>query len=182
MPKRNSKYLTDPTIGRIRRPPRGKRKEVFDSDAPGLALRITDKGTRSWSVYFRLTDATRKQKNLRVTLGRYPSIGIAEARRQAREIRDQAASGIDPRKARAGAQAKAQATAERLLFRNVAEGYIAVRCQREDNGTPKKGHLKQGKNIESIIRRHLIPAWGDRLIPDISRLDVREVSRPLIGD
>ena len=182
MPKRNSKYLTDLTVGKIRKPPKGKRKEVFDSDAPGLVLRITDKGARSWSVYFRLTDATRKQKNLRVTLGRYPSIGIAEARKQAREIRDQAATGIDPRKARAGAQAEAQATAERLLFYNVAEGYIAVRCQREDNGTPKKGHLKAGKDIESIIRRHLIPAWGARLIPEIRRLDLRDVTRPLVAD
>ena len=120
MPKRNSKYLTDPTIGKIRKPSKGKRKEVFDSDAPGLALRITDKGTRSWSVYFRLADASGEQKNQRMTLGRYPSIGIAEARRQAREIRDQAAAGIDPRKARAEAQAKAQTTAGRLLFHNVA--------------------------------------------------------------
>ncbi len=182
MPKRNSKYLTDPTIGKIRKPVQGKRKEVFDSDAPGLALRITDRGARSWSVYFRLADATGKQKNLRATLGRYPSIGIAEARRQAREIRDQAAGGIDPRNARAEAQAKSQATAGRLLFCNVAEGYIAARCQREDNGTPKRGHLKQGKDVESIIRRHLLPAWGVRLIPEIGRLDLRDVTRPLVAD
>ncbi len=182
MPKRNSKYLTDPTIGKIRKPPMGKRKEVFDSDAPGLALRITGKGARSWSVYFRLADTTGKQKNLRATLGRYPSIGIAEARRMAREIRDQAAAGIDPRKARVEARTKARVTAERLLFRNVAEGYIAARCQREDNGTPKKGHLKQGKYIDTVIRRHLIPAWGDRLIPEIGRLDLRDVTRPLVAE
>ncbi len=182
MPKRNSKYLTDPTIGKIRKPLKGKRKEVFDSDAPGLALRITDKGARSWSVYFRLTDTTGRQKNLRATLGRYPSIGIAEARRMAREIRDQAAADIDPRKARAEAQTKAQVIAERLLFRNVAEGYIAARCQREDSGTPKKGHLKQGKDIDTIIRRRLIPAWGDKLIPEIGRLDLRDVTRPLVAE
>ncbi len=183
MPKLNSKYLTDPTIGKIRKPPNRKRKEIFDSDAPGLALRITDKGARSWSVYFRLADTTTgKQKNLRATLGRYPSIGIAEARRQAREIRDQAAAGIDPRKARAMAQTKARVTAERLLFRNVSEGYIAARCQREDSGTPKKGHLKQGKYIETIVRRRLVPAWGDRLIPEIGRLDLRDVTRPLVAD
>ena len=182
MPKRNSKYLTDPTIGKIRKPLKGKRKEVFDSDAPGLALRITDKGARSWSVYFRLTDTTGRQKNLRATLGRYPSIGIAEARRMAREIRDQAAADIDPRKARVEAQTKAQVIAERLLFRNVAEGYIAARCQREDSGTPKKGHLKQGKDIDTIIRRRLIPAWGDKLIPEIGRLDLRDVTRPLVAE
>ena len=182
MPKRNSKYLTDPTIGKIRKPAEGKRKEIFDSDGSGLVLRITDKGARSWSVYFRLTDAIGRRQNQRMTLGGYPVIGIAEARTQARTAREQAAAGIDPRKARERAQVESQATAERLLFHNVAESYIAARCRREDNGTPKKGHLKQGKDIESIIRRRLIPAWGNRLIPEIGRLDLRDVTRPLVAD
>ena len=100
MPKRTAKYLTEPTIGRIRKPSKGKRKEVSDSDAAGLALRISDRGARSWSVYFHLADASGRRKHLRMTLGRFPSIGIAEARAQARAVREQAAVGIDPRKAR----------------------------------------------------------------------------------
>ncbi len=183
MPKRNSRYLTDPTIGKIRKPAKGKRAEVFDSDAPGLALRITDKGARSWSAYFRFLDVdTGKLKNQRMTLGTYPAIGIVEARRQAREARDQAKAGIDPRKARAEARTEAQATAERLLFRNVAKGYIDARCQRDEDGGPKMGHLKRGHEIASVIRRHLLPAWGDKLIPEIGRLDLRDVTRPLVAD
>ena len=96
MPRRNSRYLTEPTIEKIRKPPKGKRAEVFDSDAAGLALRITDKGVRSWSVYFRLTDATGQRKNQRMTLGRHPAVHIAEARVQAREAREQARSRHRP--------------------------------------------------------------------------------------
>ena len=106
MPRRNSRYLTEPTIEKIRKPPKGKRTEVSDSDAAGLVLRITDKGARSWCVYFRLADATGQRRNQRMTLGSHPAIGISEAREQAREARDQAACGIDHRKARAQAQAK----------------------------------------------------------------------------
>ncbi len=182
MPRRNSRYLTEPTIEKIRKPPKGQRTEVSDSDAAGLALRITDKGARSWCVYFRLTDAAGARKNQRMTLGGYPAIGIAEARRQAREARDQAAAGVDPRKARADAQAKSRVTAERLLFSNIAKAYVEACCQREDGGGPKKGHLKRGHETESIIRRHLIPAWGHRLIPEIDRLDLRDVTRPLLAD
>ena len=182
MPKRTSKYLTDPTIGKIRKPPKGKRKEVSDSDAAGLVLRISDRGVRSWSVYFHLADVSGQRKHLRMTLGRYPGIGIAEARIQARTVREQAAAGIDPRKAREQAQAESQATAERLLFRNIAEGYVKARCQREEGSGPKIGHLKRGHEIESVIRRHLLPAWGDRLIPEIGRLDLRDVTRPLVAD
>ncbi len=182
MPRRNSRYLTEPTIQKIRKPPKGKRTEVSDSDAAGLVLRITDKGVRTWCVYFRLADAAGKRKNQRMTLGGYPAIGIAEARGQAREARDQAAGGIDPRKARTQAQAKSQATAERLLFSNIAKAYVEARCQREEQGGPKKGHLKRGGEVESIIRRHLMPAWGHRLIPEIGRLDLRDVTRPLLAD
>ncbi len=144
MPRRNSRYLTEPTIEKIRKPPKGQRTEVSDSDAAGLALRITDKGARSWCVYFRLEDATGQRKNQRMTLGGYPAIGIAEARGQAREARDQAAAGVDPRKARADAQAKIRATAERLLFTNIAKAYVEARCQRKERGGPKKGHLNTG--------------------------------------
>ena len=182
MPRRNSRYLTEPTIEKIRKPSKGKRKEVSDSDAAGLVLRITDKGARSWCVYFRLADATGQRKNQRMTLGRYPTIGIAEARRQAREARNQVASGIDPRKARAQAQSEAQVTAERLLFSNIAKVYVEARCQREKQGGPKKGHLKRGRETESVIQRHLIPAWGHRVIPEIDRLDLRDVTRPLLAD
>ncbi len=182
MPRRNSRYLTEPTIEKIRKPPKGKRTELSDSDAAGLVLRISDRGVRSWSVYFRLEDAAGQRKNQRMTLGGYPAIGIAEARQLAREAREQANAGTDPRKARAQARAEDQATAERLLFRNIAEGYIEARCQREEKGGPKKGHLKRGHEIESVIRRHLILAWGDKLIPEIGRLDLRDVTRPLIAD
>ncbi len=182
MPRRNSRYLTEPTIEKIRKPPKGRRTEVFDSDAAGLVLRISDRGVRSWSVYFRFEDATGQRKNQRMTLGGYPAIGIAEARRQARETRDQAAAGIDPRKARAQAQTESQATAERLLFRNIAKVYIEARCQREEGGGPKMGHLKRGNETESVIQRHLMPAWGDRLIPEIGRLNLRDVTRPLVAD
>ena len=153
MPRRNSRYLTEPTIEKIRRPPKGKRKEVSDSDAAGLVLRITDRGARSWCVYFRIKAATGQRKNRRITLGGYPAVGIAEARRQAREAREQAAGGADPRTARAQAQAKSHATAERLLFSNITRAYVEARCQREDHGGPKKGHLIRGKEVESIIRR-----------------------------
>jgi hypothetical protein len=74
MPRRNSRYLTEPTIEKIRKPPKGKRTEVSDSDAAGLVLRITDKGARSWCVYFRLADATGQRKNQRMTLGGHPAI------------------------------------------------------------------------------------------------------------
>ena len=64
MPRRNSKALTDPGIGKIGRAPKGNRSERFDALAPGLCLRVTDNGTKSWSVYYRLDG-----KHKRMTIG-----------------------------------------------------------------------------------------------------------------
>ena len=91
MPRKNSKHLTDPGIAKIGKAPKGKRIERFDAGAPGLALRVTDRGVKSWSVYFRLHG-----KHRRSTIGTYPDIGVAEARERAGEIKKQAKQGVDP--------------------------------------------------------------------------------------
>ncbi len=75
MPRGSAKHLTDPGIGKISKAQTGKRVERFDAGAPGLALRITDKGVKSWSVYYRLDG-----KHQRLTVGAWPEIGVAEAR------------------------------------------------------------------------------------------------------
>ncbi len=183
MPHRNSRFLTEPTIERMRKPRKGGRVEVFDSGAPGLVLRITDKGARSWSVYFRFPNEAGRSVNSRMTLGTYPAMGVSEARKLAQEARMQAAAGIDPRAAKAmeiKARAKQAVATERSLFRNIAEKYIEARCQQDKDGAPKHGHLRRGREIDAIIRHHLIPAWGDRLITEIGRHDLRDVTRPVV--
>ena len=81
MPKKNSKHLTDPGIAKMTKAPKGKRLERFDAGAPGLALRITDKGAKSWSAYYRFQD-----RHQRLTVGRWPEVGVAAARDQARAV------------------------------------------------------------------------------------------------
>ncbi len=81
MPRKNSKHLTDPGIEKIGKAPRGQRIERFDAGAPGLCLRITDKGAKSWSVYYRLNG-----KHQRMTIGTWPGIGVARARDLARPV------------------------------------------------------------------------------------------------
>ncbi len=118
MPRRNSKHLTDPGIEKIGKAPKGKRIERFDAGAPGLCLRITDRGVKSWSVYYRLNG-----KHQRMTIGPWPGIGVADARARAREIKDQAKDGADPKAVR---EAEAQAGRDEAgsTFGTLAEKYI----------------------------------------------------------
>src|SRR5215475_12486562 len=60
--------------------------DYFDATIPGLALRVTSGGTKSWS----LLHGTPRH---RVSLGRYPSLSLAAARARAIEVKDGRSAG-----------------------------------------------------------------------------------------
>src|SRR5262249_60846873 len=69
------KILTDAYL-RAFVPPATGRLEISDTRCGGLVLRVTANGVKSWS--FRFRDRT-TQAPLRITIGRYPDIGLAWA-------------------------------------------------------------------------------------------------------
>ncbi len=163
MPRKNSKHLTDPGIAKIGRAPKGKRIERFDAGAPGLALRVTERGVKSWSVYYRLNG-----KHRRATIGTYPDIGVAEARERAGEIKKQAKQGVDPKVAANAEKAAVQAGAQ--TFGAIAEKYIKRECP----------GMRRGWEVERIIRRELMPGWRDRPIADLRKRDAIQLTDALI--
>ena len=173
MPRRNSKFMTEPGIAKMARAPKGKRIERFDSGADGLALRITDRGTKTWNICYHFPDAQGELKHHRVTLGQWPAIGLAQAREEARRVKAEVRSGIDPRGRRAGAHAAAKAEAQaeaRKTFGPIAENYIALECP----------GLQRGVETEAIIRRELLPPWSDRHTAGFRRSDLTELTDRLI--
>jgi integrase len=172
MPRRNSKHLTDPGIEKIGKAPRGKRIERFDAGVPGLCLRITDKGAKSWSAYYRLNG-----KHQRMTIGPWPGVGVGEARDRARQIKDQAKGGTDPKAAREAEEQEGQDEAGNT-FGALAEKYIRRECNgKNSDGSPK---LKRGWEIERIIRRELLPHWQDTLVTDLRKRDAVALTDALV--
>ena len=49
-----AKRLTAAAVERLRAAKPDKRDEHFDSVVPGLSLRVTDKGRKTWSYLFRM--------------------------------------------------------------------------------------------------------------------------------
>ncbi len=173
MPRRNSKFMTEPGIAKMARAPKGKRIERFDSGADGLSLRITDRGTKTWNICYHFSNAEGVLKHHRVTLGQWPAVGLARAREEARMVKAEVRSGIDPRARRAGAHAAAKAAAQaeaRKTFRAIAESYIALECP----------GLQRGVETEAIIRRELLPPWSDRHTNGFRRSDLTELTDRLI--
>ena len=173
MPRRNSKFMTEPGVEKMARAPKGQRIERFDSGADGLSLRITDRGTKTWNICYHFPDAQGVLKHHRLTLGQWPAVGLAQAREEARMVKAEVRSGIDPRTGRAGAHAAAKAEAQaeaRKTFRALAENYIALECP----------GLQRSSETESIIRRELLPAWSDRHTAGFRRSDLTELTDRLI--
>ncbi|MGE0254348.1 MAG: Arm DNA-binding domain-containing protein [Alphaproteobacteria bacterium] len=96
-PRRSS--LTDLVARRIKPPAKGQ-VDHFDKGYPGLALRVSYGGRRTWVYFYRLYG-----KQHRHTLGTYPAMEVGDAHDAWRAARDLVQNGIDPAVAKAGCRA-----------------------------------------------------------------------------
>jgi integrase len=71
--------------------PRTGSRYDYDLDVPGLALRVTANGVRTFVVVKKVSGKTQ-----RITLGRWPGLRLADARRAAVRINGEIAAGLDP--------------------------------------------------------------------------------------
>lgn len=164
--------LTVAAVEKIR-PPASGRLEIFDELMPGLALRVTDKGRKSWSVMFRLHG-----KLVRMTLGIYPVLKLDRARAAARAALLAVQEGRDPRTERAARVADTVET--------VAADFIEKHAKR---------HTRSWAEAERIFEHDILPAvtgadarpWRDRPIGAIAQRDIIDLldayeDRPYMGN
>ncbi|EKO3610625.1 integrase arm-type DNA-binding domain-containing protein [Vibrio metschnikovii] len=147
--------LTDAGIKRLTTPE--KTKDVYDSEVAGLVLRLQPTGTRSWSYTYRL-----KGKAKRLTIGKYPAVGLKLAREQGRQIRAELDRGGDPVEDRKAAEREKQT----YSFEACANKFVEIYC---------KPNLRSWKTIERTLERFAIPEWRGKAAKDIKRRDVVEL-------
>ena len=144
--------LTEVAVKRLRPPPVG-RLEVWDAALPSFGVRITENGRRSWILVTRL-----RGRPVRLTIGKYPATGLADARELAREAIQEIARGIDPRLRK---RAAADPTVD--TFEVVAADFIE-RWEKPRNRT--------WDETERIFDRYVTPHWQGRRLREIGRRDV----------
>lgn len=130
------------------------RAEYHDAELPGLALRITPAGVKTWSVLYRHRGRLR-----RLTLGTAAVLGLADARTRARDVLTAVRAGADPAAEKQQAR-RAETIAD--LVTDYLEKYAKLRKRswRED---------------QRILNNNVLPTWKPRAIVDIRRRDVREL-------
>jgi integrase len=137
--------LTSKLVDNAPLPRDRKSVEYFDQRMPGLVLRVSARGTKSWNAVYRHHGHAR-----RLTIGRYPVIALEDARNRAREALCSVSRGIDP------------AHTSASTFADFASLFIAGHVSK----------LRRARQVERLIQRELIPVWGARKLDAITGRDV----------
>lgn len=145
--------LTPPAIGRI---------ELFDTVLPSFGVRIGASGKKSWVLITRVHG-----KLKRVTFGKYPALGVADARDKAREMLAEIEAGNDLPAAVAPALPSA-----RGIGVSAAVAEFVLRDQKPNNRSWREVERVLNKELVAELggmplaglKRHHLLAIGDRLV------------------
>lgn len=151
-----ARRLTELSVQKAKAPAKGQ-EEVWDGTVPGLGLRISAGGAKAWVLVYRIHGRAR-----RFTIGRWPVISLADARKAARQALRLVDLGRDPAEMRAASRERNQ----RDTFAAVVAEFI------ERYARPKN---RSRRETERLLRRELVSQWGRRPVATITRRDVIEV-------
>lgn len=147
-----ARKLTDLAIRNLK--PGTARREI--PDRGGLYVVLQPSGHRSFAVRYRLGGVPKKH-----TLGNFPGLTLAAARKLASDAIYDVARGIDPSEAKKTAQAKAAVAAKDTL-QAICEEY-----QRRDGKSLRTAKVRAGN-----LRRMVYPVLGNRPIDSIKRSEI----------
>jgi integrase len=160
-PRRNRTiHLVARTLDALK--PEAAAVDWFDAETPGLAIHVTPAGAKTWYLFY-----THARVSRRVKLGRYPALGLAKARTEARRARLRIETeGADPAHERREAR-------DAFTIADLGALYI------ETHAKVKK---RTWRDDQWRLDKYVLPAWGTRLVTDITRGDVHALLDRLVAD
>ncbi len=165
----NKRRLSEEGIKRLK-PHKTRRLEFSDVVVPGLQLRVTPKGVKSFSLLYKLKGAggvsplTGKPicgQAHRITLGTWPMMRLKTAREKARGDLEIVSEGRDPRPMRR----QQIITQHSNTVEAVAKRYI-------EQAKPTVASWKQ---IQQVLSNHVLPTLGRSPISSITREAIHEL-------
>lgn len=153
-----ARALTTKAVENLKPDP-GKRLEVPDPALAGLYLIVQPTGAKSWALRYRFDG-----KPAKLTLGRWPTMGVAEARAAATASLDILDHGRNP-----AGEKKAQAAAADQSDRDKVAAVIDLFLKRHAS------HNRRGDDVAAMFRREIMEKWGGRDIQTIAKRDVIDV-------
>lgn len=141
------------------KPDPAKRLEIPHPATPGLYLVMQPSGAKSWALRYRFAG-----KPAKLTLGKWPIMGIAEARTAAGDALQEVEHGRNP--AAAKKAAKADRREALLTERDKVKTLVA------DFDKRHLSKLKSAAEVRRALDKYVVAKWGDRDIQEITKRDV----------
>jgi integrase len=158
--------LTDLQIEKLLAPT--ARREIPDGKIGGLYLVVQPSGAKSWALRYRVAGSPKK-----FTIGPYPSIGLAAARKRAQKALAAVVDGVDPsaqKKAAREAEKAANSTADRV--ETVVDAYVM-------SYLAKKAKPSWAKEAERLLRVEILPKFGKKRLRDLTDDDIHKLLKEI---
>ena len=153
----NKCKLTPLAVAKLR--PTTRAFLVWDVLQRGLALQVQPSGYRAYKVIYRHHNRPRWYH-----IGASDAVSLSEARRLAAEVMLQVIKGQDP--------AAERRVARGDIFAELASRYVEEHAKKRN---------KSWQQAAKLVRRYLLPTWGDLSANTITRSDVRAVIGKISG-
>jgi integrase len=154
-----TKALT-PKAVEAAKPDPEKRIEKADPALSGLYLVIQPSGAKSWALRYRFDG-----KPAKLTLGRWPIMGVADARLAASEALEKVERGQDPAEEKKAEKAKRAGQEDRDTVQALVDQFDRRHLR----------HLRSRDTVKRELERHVVAKWGDRDIHTITKRDVLDL-------
>ncbi len=143
----------------------------FVGGVAGLALQVAPTGARSWVL--RIVVGTKRRE---LGLGGFPDVGLADARRLARDLRESIRAGNDPVADRKAVRARLIADQKSAMtFSEASRQYI-------DSQAPQWKNAKHGPQWTATLKTYAAPFMGNLLVRDIQKEHVLAALKPIWTD
>jgi len=149
--------LTDSQIKKAK--PKEKLYKLFDGN--GLYLEIKPNGKNTWRIKYRFDN---KEKNY--TIGNYPEVTLALARKELIKVKQLIREHIDPVTARKE-EVKAKTINKKLLVKNIVNEFFELK-----SAELSESHLKRQISRTNI---YIIPKIGDKEITQVTKKDIIDI-------
>jgi integrase len=144
--------LTDAQI----KAPQPRSARYLITDGRGLSLDVLPSGVKSWMYRYRQDGVYGK-----VTLGRYPDLTLKAARDKRDELAAQVVTGRSPAEEK---KARREGRGGNPTVRQFGERYYREQVVR---------NRKKPEEILRYLEHEIYPAFGDKLLQDVTALDVQ---------
>lgn len=153
--------LNDVIIRNLPAPMSGQ-SQYPDGKLPGFGVRVTTTGLKTFYLTYRDNGVSR-----RLTLGRYPALSLAAARKKAHEALAKIARDEPP-------TTKSNQTSKDS-FAALLDNFVETHCKRHNRPST-------AAETERLLRRNFLGPWKRKPITDIAKSDVLKVLDGIVAD